>query len=221
MVLAREAADLAIVLDRLDATGRIAEALEAASDLVRMWARVGISAGVRAKYDRLLAAAESEASGVAAPIVARGLVGAAILAIGGSAVEPARERVGPWLERATALAREGRDDEALLFALEWAAVSIIVTGDAAWAVAANAEGLALAARLDDGVALTRFEYRAGMFAGLTGDLASVVAFGSSALRRARAMDDPESFVRTAQYLRLGPARDAGPARRPAHARGDR
>jgi predicted ATPase/DNA-binding CsgD family transcriptional regulator len=208
-LLAAEAADLAAVLDRLEANRSTAAALELASDLAGVWARIGISPSVRTQYGRILAAAEAAGPQVPPAILARGLVGATILAIEGRTLDQAREQVGPWLQRATALAREARDDHALLGALEWSAVALIVTGDMAWSMAANSEGRDLAERLGLEVALTRFEYRASMLAGMAGDIAGAVAAGTSAYRRATICGDPESIVRSAVHLASFPPETPG------------
>jgi predicted ATPase/DNA-binding CsgD family transcriptional regulator len=207
--LARDAADLAIVLDRFEAAGELEQALELASILVWLWIRVGVSPAVRQTHDRVVAGAEAAGEAVSPAILARGLVSAAVLRITGPMVEDARAHAGPQLERAMALARAAGDEQALLLALEWTAVSVVVTGDVALAATANAEGLALAARLGDEVALARFEYRASMFAGLAGDTAAMVSLGASALRHAAANDDPESYVRTAMHLSWLPAGTPG------------
>jgi non-specific serine/threonine protein kinase len=208
-ILAAEAADLAVVLDRLEANGSTAAALELASDLAGVWARVGISPAVRTQYARILAAADAPGAEIPPAILARGLVGATILAIEGRTLDEAREHVRSWLQRATALAREVEDEHALLEALEWSAVAVIVTGDFEWSAAANTEGLGLAERLGLDVALARFEYRASMLAGMAGDVPLAVATGARAYRRATQTNDPESIVRSAVHLASLPPESPG------------
>ena len=114
------------------------------------------------------------------------------------------QRFGMWtaqrLAEATALARESGDGPALLALLETTIRSLRITLDLASAVAAAHEGLALAGRLDDQRALSRFECYVSMAARSTGDVERAVHLATSAIERGRTYEDPVAVTSAAQLL---------------------
>ena len=214
--LGRDANELHALFLGLAAEGRIAAALDLASDLGRLWKVRGLYESPGSTFGALLDDVERAHVDVPAEIEARAMIWWASLAVHRPTPARHREAIRRRLARGLELARALGDPALLLFALDEVVAAVFVTGDMAGVAAATAEGLGLARAAGDRSATMRFEYRAAIFALAAGDAARAAALAGSALGTAIEDGDVRSaYYTTAVIMGIPPGTPGMPTRVPS------
>jgi predicted ATPase/DNA-binding CsgD family transcriptional regulator len=181
------------------ASQRVGEALDLLNGLAPQWVRRGYEPAHRRLLERTIHLAELQPTPTSA--LAEALIWSALLEIrvlSGDGVEGYVEQ----LDRGEQIARSIDDSNTLLRALDCAARVAPMTADHERAVAAIAEGLELARRLDATCWLARFEVHSGRLLFGAGDEDGAVAIGLSGLAHAREAGDAFSIVVAAQFVQM-------------------
>jgi predicted ATPase/DNA-binding CsgD family transcriptional regulator len=175
----------------------VEEALDLLNGLVPQWVRRGYEPAHRRILQRTIHQAALKHTPTRA--FAEALIWGALLEIRVLSGE-GRERYVEWLDRGEQIARSIDDSNTLLRALDCAARVAPMTTGRERAVAAIAEGLELARRLNATCWLARLEVHSGRMLLSTGHDDEALAIGLSGLAHAREARDTSTVLLAAQFL---------------------
>jgi predicted ATPase/DNA-binding CsgD family transcriptional regulator len=200
LALARERANLELVLSRLIKAHETVRAARLAADLGWLWDRYGWFPVAQGWLDELIARGESDRS-LDAETRALPLIWWVRLSIQHPAAVERAELIAKRQTEALELARASGSIDTILLALTAVYFSLLITHDVAASAAAAGEGLKLARESRDERWMARFEVSAGVMQAQRGDHETAAALASSALERSRRMGDVAGFLAPVLMLR--------------------